>query len=215
VRIFPRRRLTHGLLAYEQWLNSLTSAADVRRDAFVECPIAHPALMVRRDVLQVLGYREVPWPEDYDFLLRVLASGRDISVVPRRLLGWRDSPSRAHRTDPRYGLDRFTACKAHFLSRGLLAGLEHYILWGYGATGRTLRRALGHHDKWPSHIVEIKRSRIGQRIHGAQVIAPQDLSALRGTPIVVSVAGSAPRAEIRAALAAMGFSEGSDYVCAA
>lgn len=215
VRIFPRHGLTQGRLDYEGWLNGLTSAADVRRDVFVECPVAHPALMMRRDVLQALSYRDVPWPEDYDLVLRALALGHDIGVVPRRLLAWRDGPSRAHRTDPRYGLDRFTACKAHFLSRGPLASSERYVLWGYGATGRALRRALVGHGKLPSHIVEIKRTRIGQRIHGAAVIEPHDLAALRGTPIVVSVAGQGPRGEIRAALAAMGFTEGADYVCAA
>jgi len=39
------------------------------------------------------------------------------------------------------------------------------------------------------------------------------LPAQRGTPIVVSVAREGPRREIRAALAAMGFDEGRDFVC--
>lgn len=215
VRIFPRRGLMPGRLDYERWLNSLHSAADVRRDAYVECPVAHPALMMRAVVLRALGYRDVPWPEDYDLVLRALAAGHDIGVVPHRLLAWRDGPSRAHRTDPRYGRSRFTACKAHFLSAGFLAGSSDYILWGYGATGRALRRALAENGKHPSHIVEIKRTRIGQRIHGAPVIEPHRLGSLRGSPIVVSVAGLGPRSEIRAALASMHFVEGADYVCAA
>jgi cellulose synthase/poly-beta-1,6-N-acetylglucosamine synthase-like glycosyltransferase len=39
--------------------------------------------------------------------------------------------------------------------------------------------------------------------------------ALRRAPIVVSVAGAGPRAEIRAALSRMGFRELRDFVCAA
>ena len=42
VRLFPRARVTDGLRKYEQWLNSLRSPDDVARDAFIECPLAHP-----------------------------------------------------------------------------------------------------------------------------------------------------------------------------
>ena len=57
------------------------------------------------------------------------------------------------------------------------------MLWGYGGTGRALRRALLAHGKWPSHVV--------------------------------SVGGAGPREEIRATLAAMGFRDTHDFVCAA
>jgi glycosyltransferase involved in cell wall biosynthesis len=215
VRLFPRRGLTPWRRAYESWLNAMRTPEDVRRDALVECPVAHPALMLRTDLARAFGYHDVAWPEDYDLVLRLLAAGRRIGVVSRRLLAWRDSPGRLSRVDPRYGLDRFVACRAHFLAAGLLAATRDYVLWGYGGTGRALRRALLAHGKVPSHIVEIKPTRIGQRIHGADVIAPPALVALRGRPIVVSVARAGPRAEIRAALAAMGFVELRDFVCAA
>jgi hypothetical protein len=63
--------------------------------------------------------------------------------------------------------------------------------------------------------VEVKTSRIGQRIHGAPVIRPDALPPLRGLRVVVSVARHGPRWEIRRAMAAMGFLEGVDFVCAA
>ena len=213
VRLFPRARLTPRMLEYETWLNGLRDEADISRDAFIECPVAHPALMIRRERL-VNGYRDCDWPEDYDLVLRLLASGARIGTVPRRLLAWRDGPSRLSRSHHRYALERFTACKASFLVQAHLPGRD-YILWGYGATGRSLRRALTVHGRHPSHIVEIKASRIGQRIHGAPVIPIDALPALRGRPIVVSVARAGPRAEIRACLARMGFLEGPDYRCAA
>jgi glycosyltransferase involved in cell wall biosynthesis len=215
VRLFPRDSLTAGRRNYERWLNALVSPADVRRDAFVECPVAHPALMMRRDTLASLGYADVPWAEDYDLVLRALGAGHEIGVVPRRLVMWRDHPGRLSRVDARYEGPRFTACKAFHLARGFLAPGDQYVLWGYGDTGRTLRRALLAHGKSPSHIVEIKRTRIGQKIHGTPVVAPEALVGVRGVPIVVSVAHAGPRAEIRAALARMGFIDGADYVCAA
>ena len=213
VRLFPRRELSPRLIEYESWLNGLRSADDVVRDVFIECPIAHPTLMIRREHIAA-GYRDCGWPEDYDLVLRLLAGGCRIGVVPRRLLSWRDGPTRLSRVNGRYGIDRFTACKAAFLATGYLSA-PGYVLWGYGGTGRSLRRALAAHDRTPSHIVEIKATRIGQRIHGAPVIPIAGLPALRGRPLVVSVARSGPRGEIRAALAEMGFVEGVDYVCAA
>lgn len=214
VRFFPRAPMSPRLREYERWLNALRSADDVARDAFVECPVAHPSVMMRRTVAD-LGYRDCGWPEDYDLVLRALAAGLRIGVVPRRLHAWRDRPRRLSRTDVRYAMSRFTACKAHFLAAGFLSASARYILWGYGGTGRALRRALAALGRHPSHIVEVKPSRLGERIHGAAVIPPERLSGVPAAPIVVSVAREGPRAEIRAALASMGFVERRDFVCAA
>jgi len=214
VRIFPRTTLSPRLREYEAWLNSLQSAADVTRDAFVECPVAHPTLMMRR-VMAGLGYCDRGWPEDYDLILRALTSGLRVGMVSSCLLGWRDRANSFSRTDPAYAVAQFTACKAHYLAHDFLAATESFVLWGYGATGRMLRRALVVHGKRPSHIVEVKSSRVGQRIHGAPVIPIAELATLRGHRIVVSVARIGPRSEIREALASMRFVEGRDFVCAA
>lgn len=215
VRIFPRATLTQRRRDYEAWLNAIDGPDTVAREALVECPVAHPTLAVRRHVLEAFGYPDSAWPEDYDLVLRLLAAGHRIGTVPRRLLAWRDSPTRLSRVDPRYGLDRFTACRAHYLASGFLARADRYVLWGYGGTGRALRRALAQYGRLPSHIVEIKRTRLGQRIHGAPVVTPEALATLRGVPIVVSVAFAGPRNEIRHALQEMGFLESRDFVCAA
>ena len=215
VRLFPRRHLSPGRRAYERWLNSLRSETDVRRDAYVECPVAHPTLLIRRDVLAHIGYRETPWAEDYDLLLRLLGSGHRIGVVPRRLLAWRDRTDRLSRTDDRYGLAQFTACKAAFLATSFLAGSGHYALWGFGSTGRALHRALQTHGKHAAYIVEVHPRRLGNRIHGATVIAPAALASLPRIPVVVSVAGTRPRSLIRGAMSEMGFEETRDFVCAA
>ena len=96
----------------------------MREEAFVECPVAHPTLMLRAEALRELGYRELGWPEDYDLVLRLLERGAQIGVVARRLLAWRHAPGRLSQTDAAYTPARFTACKADFLARGFLAGCE-------------------------------------------------------------------------------------------
>lgn len=215
VRSFPRRTLTHGWRTYERWLNGMTSAAQVRRDALIECPVAHPTWMIRTEILRERGYRDCGWPEDYDLLLRLLGGGCEIGVVPRRLLSWRDHPQRITRRAAQTSLAAITACRAAFLAGGLLARHSTYILWGYGGTGRALRRALLKHGKHPAFIVEVHPGRLGNRIHGAPVVAPEDLQGLPRRPLIASVAGETARCRIRALLDASRWQEGRDYVCAA
>lgn len=215
VRIFPRRGLTDGLRDYETWLNAVDSAGRVATEAFVECPVVHPTLLIRREVLARFGYRERGWPEDYDLVLRLLAAGERISVVPRRLLAWRDSTTRLTRTAPPYARERLVALKAAMLADGLLAGRSTYVLWGYGGTGRVLRRALAALGKRPSHVVELHPGRLGNRIHGAPVVPPAALAGLRNERVVASVAGLEARTRIRAVLVDLGFEELKDFVCAA
>ncbi len=215
VRIFPRARLAAGWRAYERWLNAIDSPAAVRAEAFVECPVVHPTLMMRRPELVALGYRDVGWPEDYDLVLRALARGFEIGMVPRRLLAWRDGAGRLSRRGAAYAIARFVEIKAAFLAQQFLATTDRYVLWGYGGTGRALRRALLAHGKQATHVVEVHPGRLGNRIHGAPVVGPAALRELRSLPVVVSVARAGPRQEIRAAMAEMGFRETRDYVCAA
>ena len=215
VRIFPRAGLRAGRLGYERWLQSMTTPEQVERDAFVECPVAHPTLLIRRAALLELGYRDCGWPEDYDLVLRILRSGGRIGVVPQRLLHWRDSASRLSRTSESYSIAAFVECKAEFLANGFLANSDRYLLWGFGDTGKVLANALARRGKHPDAIIELHPGRIGQLIRGVPVLPPRELPALRSRPVIVSVAGTGPRTEIRQALGVMGFRELRDYVCAA
>jgi len=215
VRLLPRHGLSEGRLAYERWLNSINTTWQVHREAFVECPIAHPTLMIQGQVLRALAYRDCGWPEDYDLLLRLLTQGYTVGVVPRRLLSWRDHPQRLSRRSPTYALERFTACKAAFLAASFLKQSATYVLWGYGDTGKALRRALLTYDRVPSHIVELHPGRLGKRIHNAPVIPPDDLVRVPRQPVVVSVAGARARQEIRQEMRRLGFVELRDFVCAA
>jgi len=215
VRLFPRSALGPGYREYEAWLNGIDDEGKLERELYVECPVAHPTLLLRTRRLLDLGYRDRGWPEDYDLILRLVTSGGRVGVLPRRRLGWRLSPGRLSLNDPAYSQQQFTACKAAFLARAFLAGTDHYILWGHGGTGRALRRALSTRGKHASHIIEVHKGRLGNRIHGAPVVPPAQLPELPRQPVIVSVARPGPRAEVRAALASMGFLELRDFVCAA
>ena len=215
VRVFPRAALRPGLCDYERWLRSIDSPHRVACERFVECPLPHPTWMLRRDVMLRLGYRDCGWPEDYDFLLRVFAAGERIGVVPRRLLAWRDGPARMWRSDPAYAQPRFLACKAQHLAEGPLRHRDDYVLWGFGETGKALRRALAALGKRAAWIVELHPRRLGETIHGAKVVRPETLPSLPKLPVVTSVAGAFARAEIRAQCRRMNLREPLDFTCAA
>ncbi len=215
VRVFPTAAMAAGMQEYERWINQIRTEDDICREAFVECPVVHPTLVVRRDRLSDLGYRENGWPEDYDLVLRMLSAGQRIGIVARRLLLWRHHPNRRQRLHPSYAVERFVALKATFLAASFLAGAREYLLWGYGNTGRKMRHALAEHDRHPAYILELHPGRLGNRIHGAAVVAPEALPRLPKLPLLVSVAGAVPRNQIRDRLRVLGWQELRDYVCVA
>ncbi len=213
VEYFPRSALGSGYLRYERWINSLSEPEDLERDLFVECPVAHPTLMLRAaDYRAVGGYRDRGWPEDYDLVLRLLAAGSRLANVPRRMLRWRVSPGRLSMTSPGYAADAFQRCKAHHLSRRFLTPARPLVVWGAGRVGKGLARALLEHGRKLTAFVDLDPRKIGQQIHGAQVISPDALPGVGPRPYVLIAVGSpGARDEIRDALAEVEFRELDDY----
>ncbi len=215
VRLFPRSILSDGLRKYEQWLNAVSCARDVAIERFIESPLAHPTFFFRSSALRTLGYRDMGWPEDWDCLLRAHELGMRLGTVPRRLVGWRDGPTRLSRVGAHCQPAQLLKCRAQFLVSGFLRSSERFALWGYGDTGRLLMRELAQLGRRPSYIVERHPRRIGQRILGVPVVAPDTLASIERLKVIASVAGSSQRSLVRASLVALGYAEGTDYICAA
>jgi len=215
VRYFPRDIVRDGARDYERWLNSLTTPEAVFRDRFVECPIAHPTLLLRRGAFEDAGgYHDPGWPEDYDLVLRLLARGHQLSNVGEVLLHWRDRADRLSRTDPRYSQDAFRRCKLHHLLP-LLDGCDGVVVWGAGPVGKAFARGLLERGVAVRAFVDLDPRKIGQVTYGAPVIAPARINEYRGAFALAAVAGEVARAEIRAALIAAGWREGEEYLAVA
>ncbi len=216
VRYFPRELVRAGALRYEAWLNALAAPESVEREIFVECPLAHPTLVVRRSaLLAVGGYRDQGWPEDYDLVLRLWAAGHRLAVVPRVLLHWRESPTRASRTQPRYAPASFRRCKVHFLARTLAVGREGVVVWGAGPVGKAFARELKAQGLRLRAFVDLDPRKIGQEIHGAPVVAPAEIDRFRGALAVAAVGSPGARDDIRALLDEAGWREMIDYCAVA
>jgi hypothetical protein len=216
VRLLPRAEVRDGMRRYVAWLNGLTTPELVARDLFVEAPLVHPAALIRRSALEAVGgWRDGPFPEDYDLWLRLAARGGRLSNVPATLLDWRESAGRLTRTDPRYGLDRHVALKCAALRAGPLAGAREVALWGAGETGRAFADALAVEGLRVAAFVEVDRRKIGRTIRGAPVRSYQEVEGLRGLPLLVAVGAPGARELIRAELLGRGFLEGRDFRCVA
>ena len=129
-------RIGPGRRRYGNWLNGLITHEEIAREFFVECPIAHPTLMVGRAAFEeVGGYRDASWAEDYDLCMRLFLSGKRFAKVPEMLLQWRESPGRLSMSDPRYSPAQFRACKRHYLMKTYLSGDRRFHQWGAGQVG--------------------------------------------------------------------------------
>jgi hypothetical protein len=215
VEAFPPAAVGVGLARYVDWQNGLISALDHARDLFVESPLCHPSVLVRRAPLErVGGWRDGPWPEDYDLWLRLDADGCALGKVPEVLLRWRHVPGRATFADPRCGQDRFLAVKAPHLAQRLRRPGRPVTIWGAGPTGKRLARALEPFGLRPRRFVDIDPRKLGRSARGVPVVAPDALERGRET-VVVAVGARGAREVIRADLDRRGFVEGDDFVCAA
>lgn len=212
VRYFPEEEVRDGARRYQAWLNEVVRPDEIARDIFIECPIAHPTLMVRRSILLALGgYRDMAWPEDYDLALRLWAAGHALAKLPEVLYDWREGAGRLSRWHPNYFPDAFRRCKVHFLKQTLLRAKDGAIVWGAGPVGKSFARELVSQNVKVRAFVDIDPRKIGQRLGGAEVIAPADIERFRGALCLAAVGAPGARALIREALRARGWNEMDDF----
>ena len=204
-----------GMRAYVAWQNALLDHEAIVRDVYVESPLVHPSVMLRAGRLRELGgYREFPGPEDYDLWLRALRRGCRFAKLEETLLRWRDRPSRLTRTDPRYAPARFFELKLEALEQDRLPPGRPVVVWGAGPRPCRWARALRERGHPTAAFVEVDERKLGQRIHGASVLAPRD-AGLHGPLHLAAVGQKGARERIRAAAAGLGLAEGRDFVAVA
>lgn len=213
---FPEERLRAGFRTYIDWLNSLVDDAEIKRERFVESPLAHPSVIFRKQVvLEAGGYQEHGWPEDYDLWLRLAEAGIRFGKVPEVLLSWRDHPTRLTRSDSRYSLENFLRAKAHYLLGGPLAGCDAIFIWGAGMHGRRLSKHLLAGGTPLVAFFDIDPKKIGRTRRGKPVLAVEDLPvewAKWQEPVLLAAVGSRGARElIRARLGGFGLVEGQDW----
>lgn len=203
-----------SLVSYAQWLSSLTTPERLFADRLVESPLCHPSVMLRATALREAGpYVDDAVPEDWELWLRLLERGHRLVCLPDVLHRWADHDDRMTRTDARYGRKRHQLLRARVLAARL--GAQPLTIWGAGETGVSLCRELQRLGSNVERFIDVNPKKIGQRIHGARVVWPDDLGPPGDGHVLSAVGARGARAEIRAYLDSRGFEEGVHFTCAA
>lgn len=202
------RAVGDGFKHYQDWINSLNDRDTIYREIFVECPLPHPTFFAHRTLFDRLGgYRDCGWPEDYDLCLRAWRWNIPMAKPRGRLLRWRDHDGRFSRISPNYASNKFVALKAQFLSE---LTDSPATIWGAGRGGKRLCDALTALGGKVDRFVDVSAKRIGQRVRGRPVFAPDAIDAV-SPPLFVAVGTRGVNRQIRAFLAQRGWREGSEY----
>ena len=220
IECFPASQVREGYRIYTQWQNALIEHEQITREIFIESPLTHPSVMLRRnEVLALGGYHECVWAEDYDLWLRYFAAGKQFAKLPEVLLSWRQHPARLTHTDSRYSVENFLRAKAHYLLGGPLEGRDALFVWGAGQTGRRLSKHLIRGGCRPRAFIDIAASRIGSTLRQVAIIGVDDLldqwSQWQRPFLLAAVGSRGARKLIREELRKMELTEGEDFLCVA
>lgn len=209
-----------GYALHVDWVNSLIEPDAISLNRFIESPLANPSMMLRREVVDQFGrYEDSPWPEDYEYWLRLLDAGVRFAKVPQTLMRWNDPPGRLSRNHPRYSEDAFYGCKCHYLVKWLkradVAGVRPVYLWGAGRPTRKRFAALKEHGMELSGYIDVDPKKIGQTIDGLPVLGAAKIPPPGYGFVIGAVSVRGARELIRGDLIARGHIEGRDFILAA
>lgn len=209
-------QLTAGYARYVDFINSLSTPEDFYLRQFVESPLAHPSVMLRRSALPDQPYRDGDFPEDYDLWLRLLAAGMEFHSLPQTVLKWRDHPQRTSRVDPRYNTENFYRHKAAFIAAWLKKhGHSAVRVWSGGRRSRRRIDAVRDAGIEITTFIDVHPRRVGQMIAGTRVIHPDTLQSEREGFILVYVGSRGVRGIVGQWLSENHFKEGKDFLFAA
>jgi len=205
--------LGDGMARHVAWVNSLMDPQAIANARFIETPLVHPSALMRKEAIAAAGgYREVPWAEDHDLWLRLLEAGSVFGKVPETLLGWRDSPGRLTRSDPRYGDTFRNKMRAHFLARLPAVKKHGVVVAGAGPIGKAMAQELLLRGVTVEGFFEVHPRRIGEKIHGAEVAALDQFGKKWREAVMLAAVGvPGGRREVGDLAATAGYVEGVDF----
>jgi len=207
--------LGQGMQRHVDWANGLLTQRQIFEGRFIESPMVHPSSVIRREWIdRIGGYREMGWPEDYDFWLRLLEAGCRMAKVDQELFHWQDSAERLTRKHPDYASGAVWRMKADFLSRLPGVAERGVALCGAGPIGRRMTGLLQGHSIEVRAIFDVDPAKIGRRVKEVPVYGPEDFGERERDAVLLSAVGvGGGRERVRALASEAGYEEGEDFWC--
>ena len=211
--LLPSAVTGRGMMEHVDWLNSLVDPEPLHNSLFIESPLVHPAVTMRRAAYEAAGgYLDEPGPEDYSLWLRMVKAGYRLGKLPSRLFQWRDLPGRLTRTSDDYSQTRMLELKARHLPAIVPAAAEQVQIWGAGRAGRRFARCLADEGVEVTRFFDIDPSKIGSTVRGRPVLHLDELRANRDVMTLVAVGVRSAKPKVRAWAVENGFIEGRDFL---
>lgn len=144
VKYFASKKpMGNGYLKYANWLNELTSNKKNFKEIYKECTIPSCSWMMHRsDFENIKGFKNLNYPEDYDFLFRVYYNQIKLTTTKEIIHLWRDHPKRTSRNSKDYLFENFIPLKIKYLIGNELKPKDELVLWGSGKKGKLVAKKL-------------------------------------------------------------------------
>ena len=204
--------VSEGFSYYVNWQNQLIDHDDMRNNRFVDSPLVHPTVMVRKVAFEKYGnYRETDGPEDFELWLRWMERGAKFSKLKEELLDWRDHDDRMTRTSSNYSKEKFFKLKALYFAEWFKndTRVKNMNIWIIG-TGRTVFQRTDYllNSGLKIHgFVDFKSKSTASR----RIISYEDLPFIKNPFFLSYVSDRVGKVRIKKFLGDSGFSESKDF----
>lgn len=180
------KELMDGYKRYANWLNSLIDRQDFILDKYKECVIASPNWLIKRSSLEKIGgVCSDKYPEDYDFVMRVLHKQLRITGVDSVTHIWRDHPGRTSRNSDTYSDNRFIELKCHYFKKIDFKPSLPPVLWGAGKKAKKIAKELNYLDVEFYWICNNKK-KAGHKVYGQMIYYFEDFLFTSGQHIIIA-----------------------------
>lgn len=215
----PLANDTRGYANYVKWTNQQLSHEQISLNRFVESPLAHPSVLLRKKLFDRHGgYEEGEFPEDYELWLRFLSTGVQMKKLDQVLLQWRDHPSRLSRQSERYSKNAFQRTKARYLKPWLTENVPPSIeikAWGAGKVARKQIEHLAREGLEIEEFFDVDPKKIGNPRPGLRVSPIEDIPEPGKIFLLILAGTRSARAKITRFLEEKKYCLGTDYLFAA
>lgn len=197
VKYFSDKKLGGGFRRYEEWLNNLCKNRTHFEEIYKECVIPSPSWLMRTEEFRKInGFKNLEYPEDYDFVFRLYQHHFKIVSTDDIVLLWRDHPGRASRNLAQYADQTFFELKWKRFLQLDYSPSHPLILWGAGPKGKKLAGYILRSEvpfSWISGNVK----KLGKDIYGVKILSEDSIVEFADPQIIIAISSPEMLSKLR------------------